>query len=112
MKKLTKEELNTIKKIIADKKSLFIYFKKESGELVKRYGTGGDVVRYMDVEDFKRSNRSWVKTKPDQEFIDLIASIISDLGVKRITSSKHKTQKSGRTIGFQFDYHLSLRVWL
>jgi hypothetical protein len=38
MKKLTKEELNTIKKIIADKKSLFIYFKKESGELVKRYG--------------------------------------------------------------------------
>jgi hypothetical protein len=39
MKKLTKEELNTIKKIIADKKSLFIYFKKESGELVKRYGT-------------------------------------------------------------------------
>jgi len=39
MKKLTKEELNIIKKIIADKKSLFIYFKKESGELVKRYGT-------------------------------------------------------------------------
>ena len=39
MKKLTKEELNTIKKIIADKKSLFIYFKKESGELVKRYVT-------------------------------------------------------------------------
>ena len=39
MKKLTKEELNIIKKIIANKKSLFIYFKKESGELVKRYGT-------------------------------------------------------------------------
>jgi hypothetical protein len=39
MKKLTKEELNTIKKVIADKKSLFIYFKKENGELVKRYGT-------------------------------------------------------------------------
>jgi hypothetical protein len=39
MNKLTKEELNTIKKIIADKKSLFIYFKKENGELVKRYGT-------------------------------------------------------------------------
>jgi len=39
MKKLTKEELNIIKKIIADKKSLFIYFKKENGELVKRYGT-------------------------------------------------------------------------
>ena len=38
MKKLTKEELNIIKKIIADKKSLFIYFKKETGELVKRYG--------------------------------------------------------------------------
>ena len=39
MKKLTKDELNTIKKVIADKKSLFIYFKKENGELVKRYGT-------------------------------------------------------------------------
>ena len=39
MTKLTKEELNTIKKVIADKKSLFIYFKKENGELVKRYGT-------------------------------------------------------------------------
>ena len=39
MKQLTKEELNTIKKFIADKISLFIYFKKENGELVKRYGT-------------------------------------------------------------------------
>jgi hypothetical protein len=39
MQKLTVEELNTIKKIIADKKSLFIYFKKENGKLVKRYGT-------------------------------------------------------------------------
>ena len=39
MKKLTKEEIDIIKKIIADKKSLFIYFKKENGELVKRYGT-------------------------------------------------------------------------
>lgn len=39
MKKLTKKEINTIKKIIADKKSLFIYFKKQTGELVKRYGT-------------------------------------------------------------------------
>ena len=39
MKKLTKEELNIIKKIIADKKSLFIYLKKERGELEKRYGT-------------------------------------------------------------------------
>ena len=39
MQKLTVEELNTIKKIIADKKSLFIYFKKGTGKLVKRYGT-------------------------------------------------------------------------
>jgi len=55
MKKLTKEELNIIKKIIADKKSLFIYFKKENGELVKRYGTftfPNETRKLSKVEDY------------------------------------------------------------
>jgi len=39
MKKLTKKQIDALKKVIADKKSLFIYFKKGTGEIVKRYGT-------------------------------------------------------------------------
>ena len=54
MKKLTKKELNTIKKVIADKKSLFIFFKKGTGKLVKRYGIftfPGETRKPSKVED-------------------------------------------------------------
>ena len=70
--------------------------------------TGGGVGKYSSVDDFKSSNRYAAKTKADLEFLDLIGSIANDLGINRITDVKHSTQRTGRTLGVQFDNHLNV----
>jgi antirestriction protein len=80
----------------------------EDGKVNVKMAKGGGVSYYSSIDDLKKRTEYATKTKSDKEFIDLIESIVEVVGIDKITDSQFRTQKSGRSIGFQFNNHLNV----